>query len=65
MNWLDLLELGISTAEGALTAVNPAVGAAGALITKEIEAGLEALRRARAMAVTDANLEALRTKALW
>lgn len=65
MNWLSLLELGITTLLNVLGQLKPDTSSADAKVASEISAAIERLQAAHAQALTLDELESLRTRPLW
>lgn len=65
MNWIQLLELGISTLLSVLGQLRPETSSADAKVASEIHAALERLKAVHNNVVTQAEMESLRTKPLW
>lgn len=65
MNWIQLLELGISTLLNLLAQLKPGTTFADAKVASEIQAALDRLQAAKDLAVTQPELESLRTTPLW
>ena len=65
MNWLDGVQLGITLLLSLLAKLKPGTAGADAKVASEINAAIDALNRARSVAIDAPELESLRTAPLW
>lgn len=65
MNWIVLLQLAISLGKSLLTQIDPKLGPISQELYDDLDAALDSLQAVHDKAVTNDELESLRTKPLW